>query len=108
MLHWWQMPSDPELATFFAADRTPPAGRNINYYRNDELTRLVYAADRTVNRDERRKLLQRAEGILAEDVPEIPLYNVTRLDATPTGLLRFKGNPTNTGIFWNVHEWEMR
>ena len=23
MLHWWQMPSDPELTTFFAADRTP-------------------------------------------------------------------------------------
>jgi peptide/nickel transport system substrate-binding protein len=108
MLHWWQMPSDPELATFFAADRTPPAGRNINYYRNDELTRLVYAADRTVNRDERRKLLQRAEAILADDAPEIPLYNVTRLDAVPTGLQHFKGNPTNTGIFWNVHEWEMR
>src|SRR4029078_10071438 len=52
MLHWWQMPSDPELTTFFAADRTPPAGRNINYYRNEELTRLLYASDRTVDRAE--------------------------------------------------------
>ena len=26
MLHWWQMPADPELTMFFAADRTPPAG----------------------------------------------------------------------------------
>ena len=24
MLHWWQMPADPELTLFFAADRTPP------------------------------------------------------------------------------------
>ncbi|PYR03585.1 MAG: hypothetical protein DMF97_01665, partial [Acidobacteria bacterium] len=40
MLHWWQMPSDPELTTFFAADRTPPAGRNINYFKDDELTRV--------------------------------------------------------------------
>src|SRR3970040_1364022 len=31
MLHWWHMPPDPELTLFFAADRTPPAGRNINY-----------------------------------------------------------------------------
>ena len=31
MLHWWHMPADPELTLFFAADRTPPAGRNINY-----------------------------------------------------------------------------
>ena len=26
MLHWWQMPADPELTLFFAADRTPPRG----------------------------------------------------------------------------------
>jgi peptide/nickel transport system substrate-binding protein len=108
MLHWWQMPSDPELTTFFAADRTPPAGRNINYYRNDELTRLLYASDRTVDRAERARLLQRAERMIAEDVPEIPLYSVTRLDAVPATLRNFKGNPTNVGIFWNVDEWEIR
>ncbi len=108
MLHWWQMPADPELTTFFAADRTPPAGRNINYYRNDELTRLVYAADRTVDRAERTRLLQQAQAIIADAVPEIPLYTVTRLDVVPATLQGFKGNPTNTGIFWNVHEWEIR
>jgi len=105
MLHWWQMPSDPELTTFFAADRTPPAGRNINYFRDEELTRLLYASDRTVDRAERKALLQRAQAIIADAVPEIPLYSVTRLDAVPAALANFKGNPTNTGIFWNVHEW---
>jgi peptide/nickel transport system substrate-binding protein len=108
MLHWWQMPSDPELTTFFAADRTPPAGRNINFFRDDELTRLLYASDRTVDRAERTRLLQHAQVMLAEAVPEIPLYNVTRLDVVPASLQNFKGNPTNTGIFWNVHEWEIR
>jgi peptide/nickel transport system substrate-binding protein len=108
MLHWWQMPSDPELTTFFAADRTPPAGRNINYYRNDSLTQLLYASDRTIDRAERRRLLERAQAILGEEAPEIPLYNVTRLDAVPASLRGFKGNPTNTGIFWNVHEWEIK
>jgi peptide/nickel transport system substrate-binding protein len=108
MLHWWQMPSDPELTTFFAADRLPPAGRNINYYRNEELTRLLYASDRTVDRDERKRLLHRAQAILADAVPEIPLYSITRLDAVPAALQHFKGNPTNTGIFWNVHEWQMK
>jgi len=108
MLHWWQMPSDPELTTFFAADRTPPAGRNINFFRDDDLTRLLYASDRTVDRAERTRLLHRAQVMLAEAVPEIPLYNVTRLDVVPASLQNFKGNPTNTGIFWNVHEWEIR
>src|SRR5262249_4231804 len=108
MLHWWQMPSDPELTTFFAADRMPPAGRNINYYRNDSLTALLYASDRTIHRAERKRLLERAQAMLTEEVPEIPLYNVTRLDAVPANLHGFKGNPTNTGIFWNVHEWEIK
>jgi peptide/nickel transport system substrate-binding protein len=108
MLHWWQMPADPELTMFFAADRTPPAGRNINYYKNDELTALLYASDRTVDREERKRLLQRAQVMVAEAVPELPLYSITRLDAVPATLLHFKGNPTNTGIFWNVHEWEVR
>ncbi len=108
MLHWWQMPSDPELTTFFAADRTPPAGRNINYFKHDELTKLLYESDRTVDRGTRTQLLHRAQAILADEVPEIPLYNVTKLDAVPASLQHFKGNPTNTGIFWNVHEWEIR
>jgi peptide/nickel transport system substrate-binding protein len=108
MLHWWQMPSDPELTTFFAADRTPPAGRNINYFRDDELTRILYASDRTVDRTERLALLGRAQAIIADAVPEIPLYSVTRLDAVPATLENFKGNPTNTGIFWNVHEWSIK
>jgi peptide/nickel transport system substrate-binding protein len=108
MLHWWQMPSDPELTTFFAADRTPPAGRNINYFRDEELTKLLYASDRTVDRAARKQLLARAQAIVADQVPEIPLYTVTRLDAVPAALAHFKGNPTNTGIFWNVHEWEIK
>jgi peptide/nickel transport system substrate-binding protein len=108
MLHWWQMPSDPELTTFFAADRIPPAGRNINYFRDDELTKLLYASDRTVDRTARKALLDRAQAIVSDQVPEIPLYTVTRLDAIPAALVHFKGNPTNTGIFWNVHEWEIK
>jgi peptide/nickel transport system substrate-binding protein len=108
MLHWWQMPADPELTTFFAADRTPPAGRNINYYKDEELTGLLYASDRTVDRQERTRLLHRVQQIVAEAAPEIPLYNITRLDAVPSTLEYFKGNPTNTGIVWNIHEWEIR
>jgi peptide/nickel transport system substrate-binding protein len=108
MLHWWQMPSDPELTTFFAADRVPPAGRNINYFRDDALTELLYASDRTVDPRERKALLERAQAIISEAAPEIPLYNVTRLDAVPATLANFKSNPTNVGIFWNVHEWEIK
>ena len=108
MLHWWHMPADPEITLFFAGDRTPPAGRNINYFADDGLTELLYRSDRTVNQADRRKLLVEAQQRIAELVPEIPLFNVTKIDAVPVNLANFKGNPTNTGIFWNVHEWEIR
>ncbi len=108
MLSAWTMPADPEITLFFAKDRSPPAGRNIHYLSDDELTELLYASDRTVDIEERRALLWDAQIRIAELLPEIPLYNVTRLDAVPVGLVNFKGNPTNTGIYWNVHEWEIR
>lgn len=108
MLHWWHMPADPELTLFFASDRTPPNGRNINYVDDDSLTRLLYASDRTVQRDERRRLLVAAQQRIADLAIEIPLYNVTRLDAVPSTLEGFTGNPTNAGIFWNVHAWRVR
>ena len=108
MLHWWQMPADPDLTLFFAADRTPPAGRNINYFVDSALTRLLYAADREVDQGKRRALLVPAQRRITDQVPELWLYNVTRLDAVPTTLRGFKGNPTNVGIFWNVADWDIR
>lgn len=107
MLHWWHMPADPEVTLFFASDRTPPAGRNINFLADTALDKLLYASDREVDQARRRALLVQAQQRLAELVPELPLYNVTRLDGVPKSLNGFRGNPTNTGVFWNVWEWSV-
>jgi peptide/nickel transport system substrate-binding protein len=101
----WTLPADPEITLFYASDRTPPAGRNIYYYENEELTRLLYASDETIDRGRRRELLFQAQEILAREVPEIPLYNRTIVSAFPETLRGVKPNPTNAGLFWNVHEW---
>lgn len=107
MLHWWQSGADPEITLFFAADRTPPRGRNINYLADDSLTRVLYASDRTVDQARRRELLRLAQRRVAELAPEIPLYNTAKIDAVPAALKNFRGNPTNAGPFWNVHEWDL-
>ena len=108
MLHWWQMPADPELTLFFAADRTPPPGRNINYFDDDSLTESSTRPIARSTRRERKRLLVQAQQRIAELLPEIPLYNMTKLDAVPATLQGFTGNPTNAGVFWNVHAWELR
>ena len=107
LLHWWQMGADPEITLFFAGDRSPPAGRNINYVQDSLLTKLVYASDRAVDRKERESMLRQAQRRVAELAVEIPLYNTSKIDAVPAALQNFKGNPTNAGPFWNVYEWEM-
>ena len=107
MLHWWQQGADPEITLFFAADRMPPAGRNINYLADTALTALLYQSDRTANEAERLRLLKIVQRRLAELAPEIPLYNTAKIDAIPAQLQHFTGNPTNAGPFWNVYRWEI-
>jgi peptide/nickel transport system substrate-binding protein len=103
----WTLPADPEITLFFASDRTPPRGRNIYYYENDELTRILYSSDRTVDREKRKELLFEAQRIVAREAPVIPLYNRTIVSAFPAALRNVKPNPTNAGLFWNVHAWEV-
>ena len=107
MLHWWQQGADPEITLFFAADRAPPAGRNINYLVDSALTTLLYRSDRTVRETERIALLKEAQTRVSELAPEIPLYNTAKFDAVPQSLQNFKGNPTNAGPFWNVYAWKI-
>jgi peptide/nickel transport system substrate-binding protein len=101
----WTLPADPEITLFFASDRTPPRGRNIYYYENEELTEILYASDQTVDREKRKALLFEAQEIVAREAPVIPLYNRTIVSAFPETLRNVKPNPTNAGLFWNVHEW---
>ncbi len=107
LLHWWQMGADPEITLMFASDRTPPAGRNIDYVHDSLLTAVLYASDRTVDLNARRQLMQQAQRRIADLAVEIPLYNTSKIDAVPAAMRNFKGNPTNAGPFWNVYEWEM-
>ena len=105
LLHWWQLGADPEMTLLFAADRMPPAGRNINYVQDAQLTKMLYAADRTVDQSKRAALLREAQRRIADLAVEIPLYNTSKIDAVPATLQNFNGNPTNAGPFWNVYEW---
>ena len=107
MLHWWQMGADPELTLFFAGDRMPPAGRNINYVNDAELSALLYRSDRTADVAQRNELLRDAQRRIAALAPEIVLYNTAKVDAVPRSLRGFTGNPTNAGPFWNVYRWEI-
>ena len=107
MLHWWQSGADPEITLFFASDRMPPKGRNVNYLKDDTLTAMLYESDRTADVAARILLLKKAQRRVSELVPELTLYNTSKVDAVPARLQGFTGNPTNAGPFWNVHQWQL-
>ena len=107
MLHWWQSGADPEITLFFASDRMPPAGRNVNYFKDDSLDTMLYGSDREADETARTELLKKAQRRVALLVPELPLYNTSKVDAVPARLTGFTGNPTNAGPFWNVWQWQL-
>ena len=97
MLHWWQMPADPELTLFFAADRMPPHGRNINYFEDEPLTRLVYAADRTVDRRGAEAAARRRAATHRRSRAGTPALRHHQARCDPRAAQGFTGNPTNAG-----------
>ena len=94
MLHWWQMPADPELTMFFAADRTPPAGQQhqlLQGRRADPAALRVGPHGRS--RGAQARCCIASQAIIADAVPEIPLYSVTQLDAVPRLAAALQGQP---------------
>ena len=59
---------------FFAADRAPPNGRNINYLVDDSLTALLYRSDRTVDEAEADLVLSTAHKAKGREWATVPCW----------------------------------
>jgi ABC-type transport system substrate-binding protein len=93
---------DPHLLLFPLSTsegaRPGALARNFSFYRNPRLDDVLIRASQLSSRVERARLYQRAQALLAEDMPWIPIYvrlvwGVTRpevrnLRLHPTGLHR--------------------
>lgn len=81
--------TDPDmLRRAFHSAQTPPDGFNRGHYANPEFDRLIDAATAAVDTDERRRLYQAAQRLIADDAPHVPLWAktnviVSRRDLTP-------------------------
>jgi peptide/nickel transport system substrate-binding protein len=72
--------TDPDmLRRVFHSGQQPPAGLNRVHYRNEEVDRLIEAAAGAVDVDQRRAFYARAQQIIAEDAPYIPLWYRTNV-----------------------------
>jgi len=62
------------LFQIFHSSNFPPAGDNRGHYSNPELDRLLEQGRAITNQKERRQIYARAQKILAEDLPYVPLW----------------------------------
>jgi peptide/nickel transport system substrate-binding protein len=68
--------ADPDIIRrVFHSQQVPPAGFNRGYYKNAEVDRLIDEASRALSEEERHAKYGRAQQLIAEDAPYIPIWN---------------------------------
>ncbi len=106
-LYAWVSNVDPNNIYLWHSKAMPPNGQNQVRWKNAEMDRLLEAGLVSLDREERKRIYQRAQAILAEDVPMIPLLWWTNLDVASAKLLNFKPSGAANSNFWNAHEWQL-
>ena len=85
-----------------APPRLSPGG-----YCNEAADGLLEAAARIVDREQRNRLWNEADAVIARDVPTVPLYQRLTVLAWNARIDGPANNPTAWGPLWNVGEWRL-
>lgn len=86
ILGYGKLSLDPDYARiFFHSGNDKKRGWNMSGYRNPEFDRLADDSERSMNPERRRELIWKMQKMILEDVPYIPLYNPTRIEAVRKG-----------------------
>jgi peptide/nickel transport system substrate-binding protein len=89
------------LSTSESAAKGPRA-RNYSYYRNPRLDDVLIRASQLAFRPERERLYRRAQGMLATELPWIPLYVQLEWALVRPDVRGFRLHPTGFHRFHNV------
>jgi ABC-type transport system substrate-binding protein len=90
--------------------QTWSCGGVSNYLRycNTLATRDLEAASGELTPARRTIYFQRADALLARDVPSIPLYSTPNVLAWRKGVLGLENNPSPSGFAWNAERWRWK
>lgn len=79
-------------------------GSALGGWSNPEYDRLYDAYNTTLDRSDRNDVVLRLMKLVSDEVPALPLYYNTRVDAHVAAL----HGPVSANEVWNVHQWELR
>lgn len=90
ILGYGRLSLDPAyLGAFFSSDNDKPRGWNMGGYRNATFDRLAQQSDTEMDGAARRRIIMKMQTIIMDDVPYIPLYVPSLIEAVRTD--RFQG-----------------
>lgn len=103
LMGWARLPDDPDfLRTFFHSREAEPFGRNTTRFRNTRFDDLAQRAYGEVDTDERRRLVFEMQELIAQELPCIPLYAMTRIEAVRSDAVKgWVGSSAGIGNLWS-------
>jgi peptide/nickel transport system substrate-binding protein len=103
MILGWNIPPDPDGYNVWHSSKTGPGELNFVHFQNAEVDQLLENGRRTLDRQQRKKIYDRFQEILAEEQPYTFLYVP---DALPAVASRVRGiKPAPAGISYNFIRW---
>jgi peptide/nickel transport system substrate-binding protein len=81
---------------------------NFLGYCNRAATRLMEASNSELDPSKRAALFNRADALMANDVPTIPLYSRPVPLVHKSNILGMTINPANIGFAWNTEDWRWK
>lgn len=102
MLGWTGDNGDPDNFIYTLLDKDSIGSNNNSHYSNDELHAILIEAQTETDQAKRNELYKRAQEIIKEDAPWVPLVHSTPLLAAVKDLQNYKPHPTNSETLTKV------
>lgn len=102
MLGWTGDNGDPDNFLYVLLDEDNIGSNNYTYYKNDELHNIFIEAQTEVDEEKRIELYKKAQEIIREEAPWVPLAHSTPLLGGVKELTGFKPHPTGSDLLSNV------
>jgi len=106
---------DYDLANFAWVTSPDPSGfvsiwgcggeSNYLNYCNRAATKLLEASNSELNPSKRVVDFQKADALMANDVPTVPMYQRPNPLVYKSDVVGMLNNPSNTGFAWNAEAW---
>jgi len=81
---------------------------NFLGYCNRAATRLMEASNAELNPAKRAALFNKADELMANDVPTIPMYSRPVPLVYKSAIAGMRNNPANIGFAWNAEDWRWK